>query len=479
MDLNSLTFLLFAIGVVVLSNCFPSAAGRGTVLALASAMFIGSYASTPLQLVPLLSFLALCFGVVRAVQWRPSRRMVWAGVTTVLLCFVYLKRFSFIDSLPALPFAYVMVGLSYILFRIIHLTVDISQGMLQEKIGPIAFFNYTCNFLSFVSGPIQRYQDFAEVSNKRLRLDDKVVSAAFSRIVGGFVKVAVISGIANHIFNPLVTRLTEQSGGMSMPAMALLFATTAITYVIYLYYNFSGYMDIVIGIGRLIGIDLPENFNKPFSSRNFLEFWSRWHITLSDWFKTYVFNPLMKCMVNRIPSVAMLPALGVIAFFVTFMLMGMWHGTGSVFLIYGLMMGAGASANKLWQVAMPRCLGKQRYKALCGGVMYPWLCSGMTCAWFALGLACFWLELPQFTFLAQSLGVLGIIFAFCVLTLASAIILGLTRYASGRLAPLASRMAARARGVVVHNMMLGTRVVIIGLVLSFFHKAPEFVYRAF
>ncbi|HTF16480.1 MAG TPA: hypothetical protein VK658_00335, partial [Chryseolinea sp.] len=145
----------------------------------------------------------------------------------------------------------------------------------------------------------------------------------------------------------------------------------------------------------------------------------------------------------------------------------------------GLMMGAGASANKLWQVAMPRCLGKQRYKALCGGVMYPWLCSGMTCAWFALGLACFWLELPQFTFLAQSLGVLGIIFAFCVLTLASAIILGLTRYASGRLAPLASRMAARARGVVVHNMMLGTRVVIIGLVLSFFHKAPEFVYRAF
>ena len=479
MDLNSITFLLFAIGVIVLSNCFPSASGRSTVLAFASAVFIGSYASSPSQLMPLVAYVILCFAVVRAVQWRPSRTVLWMGVIAVCLCFVYLKKFSFIDTLAPLPFTYVMVGFSYILFRVIHLAIDISQGMLQDKVEPIAFFNYTCNFLSFVSGPIQRYQDFVKSGNTRLQLDDEKVFAAFSRIVGGFVKVAVISGVADQIFNMLATPLLEHSGGIPISALAIRFAAASLVYVIYLYYNFSGYMDIVIGIGWLIGLDLPENFNKPFSSRNFLEFWSRWHMTLSGWFKTYVFNPLMKCMINRVQAVSMQPAVGVIAFFLTFMLMGMWHGTTGMFLIYGLMMGAGASANKLWQIAMPFFIGKQQYKSLSRGVVYSYLCTGLTCAWFAFGLTCFWLDLPQFTSLSRSLGTLGILFAFCALTAASGTVLFMTHCLGERLLPATSRLVTLARGLIARNLILGSRVMLLAVVVSFFHKASEFVYRAF
>lgn len=479
MELTSFTFLVFAIVVIVLSNCFASKAGRQIVLAFSSAVFIGSYANSVVQLMPLLIFLVLCYGVVTAVQRRPSTLMLWLGLIAILLSFIYLKQFSFIGSLPALPFTYAMVGLSYILFRVIHLAVDIRQGVLRDKIEVITFFNYTCNFLSFTSGPIQRYRDFVATSNTPLHLNNEKVFAAFSRVVKGFVKVVVISAIANYLFELVSTRLVNQGSGLSMPLAAILFAATATVYMVYLYYNFSGYMDIVIGIGRLMGFDLPENFNKPFLSKNFLEFWSRWHITLSDWFKTYVFNPLMKFMVSHKPDVALQPALGVIAFFVTFLLMGMWHGTTSIFLLYGVMMGAGASANKLWQIAMARFLGKRRYKALADNTLYACLCTGMTCAWFAIALTCFWIETSQFTFLVQLLGAQGMLLAFCALAITSGAALGVARYFAERFVPTTHPVAINAHGLVVRNLLLGTHVMVIAVVVSFFHKTPEFVYRAF
>jgi alginate O-acetyltransferase complex protein AlgI len=479
MELTSITFLIFAISVIVLSNCFPSMTGRRCVIAIASVAFIGSHASSVLHLVPLLFFLLLSYGVVRSLQWRSSGPMLYAGLAMILTSFIYLKQFSVIDSLPTLPFLYLMLGLSYILFRVIHLAVDIRQGALRDKIGPLEFFSYTCNFLTLVSGPIQRYQDFMRASKARLLLDNEIVSSAFSRLVKGFVKVAVISAIANYAFESLSKYLMEQGNGLSLPSMATLYAMTAMVYTIYLYYNFSGYMDIVIGIGWLVGFDLPENFNKPFLSRNFLEFWSRWHMTLSDWFKTYVFNPLMKTLVTRIQVVAWQPALGVVAFFVTFLLMGMWHGTSSMFLIYGLMMGAGASLNKIWQMTMSRFLGKKRYKALADQTFYKYLCTGMTCSWFALALSCFWTDMSQLSALARSLGTLGLFMAFCALAIASGVVLGVTGSVASRLAPLAYRIPVLARGTIARNLVLATHVMVIVTVTSFFHKAPEFVYRAF
>ncbi|MDB5799933.1 MAG: hypothetical protein JWL63_872 [Rhodocyclales bacterium] len=477
MAFTSFNFLALVTLVVLLTQCFASPLGRSLVLAAGSAVFVASYLTSPLQIVPLAAFLALCYGMVVWVQARPSRAALAISISLVVASFIYLKKFSFLDGIATLPFPYLVIGLSYILFRVIHILVDACQGGLPAKIGLLAFFNYTSNFLAFVSGPIQRFQDYAERCAAPLVLDEEKVFAAFSRAITGFVKLAIVSAVANYFFGSLSAQLFATSD--AWPKAVAIYALAASIYTIYLYYNFAGYMDIVIGVSWLIGLDLPENFNKPFSSRNFLEFWSRWHMTLSDWFKLYVFNPLLKSMAMRVESPALQPYLGVIAFFVTFLIMGMWHGTTNVFLVYGLLLGAAASANKFWQINMTKRLGKQRYKALAANPLYAWFCTGLTFAFFALALTCFWTDMAQLQGLVRLLGIGGILAALLAMAVVAGVLLMAGHALTSWLTPRIEGWSNATRGFVARNLLLGTRVLGIAVVASFFHKAPEFVYRAF
>ena len=130
----------------------------------------------------------------------------------------------------------------------------------------------------------------------------------------------------------------------------------ATIYTVYLYFNFSGYMDIVIGVARFLRFHLPENFNRPFFADNFIEFWARWHITLSTWLKTYVYNPLLIILMRRYPSPNLESFFAVIAYFVTFFLVGVWHGQTSEFIVFGALQGLGVSVNKLHQVVLASML---------------------------------------------------------------------------------------------------------------------------
>src|SRR4029077_2686093 len=152
----------------------------------------------------------------------------------------------------------------------------------------------------------------------------------------------------------------------------------AVAYPLYLYFNFSGYTDIVIGIAGFLRLRLPENFNRPFSSTNFIDFWGRWHITLSAWLKTYVFNPLTKVLMKRFPSAKAQPVIGVVAFFVTFFLIGVWHGQTPAFLIFGVLLGTGVSVNKLFQILMDKWLGHSAYKQLASNSIYCAFSRGRT-----------------------------------------------------------------------------------------------------
>jgi hypothetical protein len=238
-------------------------------------------------------------------------------------------------------------------------------------------------------------------------------------------------------------------------------------------------MDIVIGVGRLLDQELPENFNRPFAARNFLEFWSRWHITLSDWFKTYLFNPLMKTLVDAFPQPAMVSYLGVIAFFVTFFVMGIWHGTTTVFAIYGLMMGAGASANKLWQLVMTDRLGRKRYRALGQHRLYYYACRGLTCAYFAVGVTCLWVDMDQLRWLWRALGPVGWLAALLLLAMACAAAMFLQDLVLGWARRWRSWAVVPSRRGACGNLLSAAQILLILMVSSFFHKAPEFVYRAF
>ena len=176
----------------------------------------------------------------------------------------------------------------------------------------------------------------------------------------------------------------------------------------------------------------------------------------------------------------MLPYLGVIAFFVTFFVMGVWHGSTGVFVIYGLVMGAGASLNKLWQVFMTKHLGKKRYKAIGESVVYASLARGLLFAFFALAVTALWVNMDQLSLVAGRLGVGGLVLALFGTALCAAFAGPLVDLAGRMLESSAPRLDRPGVAVVVtRNLILASEVLLIFGVASFFHKAPEFVYKAF
>jgi alginate O-acetyltransferase complex protein AlgI len=479
MSLTSPLFFAFLAATIVAFHINESVAYRRFVLGVANAVFIASYLTDFTQAVPLLAFLALGYVCVSILYLRKSSLVLMLGVAAVLCLYVFLKRFSFFEGLGHLPFPYLTVGLSYILFRILHIMVDVRSGDLVERIGPLAFFRFTCNFLCFVSGPIQRYQDFSAADGpSRVQLDSSKVYEAFSRIATGYVKFVIIAATAEYAFTFLSPQLL-QATSLPFPKLCATYAAVASLYTIYLYFNFSGYMDIVIGVGTLLGQSLPENFDKPFSARSFLEFWQRWHMTLSQWFKFYLFNPLVMLLMTWFPAPALTPYLGVLAFFVTFLVMGVWHGTTAVFVIYGLLMGAGASINKLWQVACTERLGKKRYRMLSESTAYVYFARGLTIGYYVLALTCLWVtELPQFTHLMMRLGVAGILGTFVLLVAGFAMAALILDSAVARFrAPLS--FSAIGGGEIIRNFTLASKMMAIFAVATLLHKAPDFVYKAF
>jgi D-alanyl-lipoteichoic acid acyltransferase DltB (MBOAT superfamily) len=476
MAFTSPTFLLFVLIVVLLVNAAPSA--RAWLLLGANVVFLASHVSRANELVPLLAFIALGYVLVEALRRTRSTSLLWAGLASVVVGFVWLKKYAFVPDSLGLPMVYAVVGLSYVLFRVVHLMIDAKQGELGARISPLSFFNYTASFLTLTAGPIQRYPEFSRAQAESKALDEAGVFSCVSRIITGFIRVSVVSAVFNYLFATVSSRLLDPHVTLSWSGRLGAYSASSLFYTVFLYANFAGYMDIVIGVGGLLGQELPENFDRPFRARNFLELWTRWHITLSQWFRTYVFNPLLQVLAARVTSAKLAPYLAVVAFFVTFLLMGIWHGATSVFVLYGLFMGAGASVNKLWQLLAIKRFGKAKYKAWCEKPPIAYLARGLTFSYFAFGLSCLWLNLSELLGIASRLGPSGILLGYLGLSIGAALALLALDLLSAGLARL-KRTAWNEPGLVVRNLGLGLQILLIFSVSSFFHKAPEFVYRAF
>src|SRR4051812_44369517 len=252
MDVASLTFVGFALGAALLFHAASSLFYRKLILTGANLVFIGSYLAEFRQVLPLAFFLAFGYGAIELVRRRRSGLALTVGLIATLALYIFLKRFSFLSDLPTLPFSYLIIGLSYILFRIVHLMVDALSEPWDKPIQPWSFLNYTCNFLTLVSGPIQRYDDFrrGEESLGQTLVSD-VVIGSFSRMIVGFVKVSVLSATANYLFQDVSYHILGGNDAMSAITFVVYYAVGAAAYTGYLYFNFSGYIDIVIAIGAL------------------------------------------------------------------------------------------------------------------------------------------------------------------------------------------------------------------------------------
>lgn len=476
MNVPSYEFLAFAGIVAILINLSAKAGWRRTILLLANLGFVATFTYDPTQLAPFAALLVLGFGSMKLMERFKSRVIFVAFVVIVLFMFCWLKRYAFVPSELFLPFPYFAVGMSYVFFRIMHLIIDAYQDALPDRVGALSYVNYTLNFTCLVSGPIQLYPDYhRSESEDPPALNRQAVEDGLARIVTGFFKVSVVSAALAYVQNASIAALTTQH---TLESRVLFGGMVLSLFPVYLYFNFSGYTDFVIGAARFLRLTLPENFNKPFTSRSVLEFWGRWHMTLSNWLKTYVYSPLLLSLMRRFPSPRVQAYLGVFAYFVTFFLIGAWHGQTPKFLFFGLLTGLGISANKLYEIVMLRKLGRTRYRDLCENAVHAAISRGLNFLWFSFTMLWFWSDWPQLGHFAALLGPGAIALAFAAVLVTAALVLsGIARLSDE--APLASRTFSNFSGYLRTAWYTALVVLTISLTLVLNAPAPHLVYKAF
>jgi alginate O-acetyltransferase complex protein AlgI len=423
MDVTSFQFLGFTLAAGLLYNLRGSVFWRQTILLIANVAFLAAMAANWKAYVPLAAFLGIGYLSIRLMRRQGWRGLFFPLTGLIILLYIWLKKYSFIPDRFFLPLPYVTIGLSYIFFRVVHMIVDARDEAYAQSVGIVPYLNYTLNFTTIAAGPIQLYPDFAASQLRPVRppLTLAQCGIALERVVIGFFKLRILSAIFLAVQQAAIARLSE---GQGLADKIVTGGVIVTAYTMYLYFNFSGFVDMMIGAARVFRMDLPENFDRPFSATSFIEFWSRWHMSLSNWLKTYVYLPLVKVLMRKFPSPQIEPFLGVAGFFVTFFLVGVWHGQTSEFLCFGLLQGGGVSLNKLYQILLAKAVGRKRYKALDKNAFYCALSRGLTFTYFTFTLIWFWSSWQQIGHLASALSLTQEILMWMAVWLGSAAALG-------------------------------------------------------
>ncbi len=243
----------------------------------------------------------------------------------------FIKNFNAVTglSLPLLGIV-LPIGISFYTFQILSYTIDVSRGNAAAQKNPITLGAYVAMFPQLIAGPIVRYTDIAAQLDRRSHSVEKIALGTRRFVIGLAKKVLIANQLAELI------NAFKASGDKSV----LFVWVYAIAYSVHIYFDFSGYSDMAIGLGKIFGFDFPENFNYPFISKSGTEFWRRWHMTLGSWFRDYVYIPMGG---NRVSKPRWLLNILTVWF-----LTGFWHGADWTFILWGLFFAALLVAEKLW-----------------------------------------------------------------------------------------------------------------------------------
>jgi alginate O-acetyltransferase complex protein AlgI len=309
-------------------------------------------ATTPPQLIQYFVFIVVIGIIILAITRFSYRSIRAISFTIILLIFILiilktpalsLQSSIFFRTLANRPVENASftdlrwLGISYIAFRLIHVLRDKQMARLPELSLP-EFATYVLFFPSLVAGPIDRAERFAQDLRKDFVLSQDAALLAGQRIfLGLFKKFVIADALALIALNdPLATQV-RSTGWMWIVMYA---------YAFQIYFDFSGYTDIAIGIAGLVGIQLPENFVAPYTKPNLTQFWNSWHMTLTQWFRSYFFNPFNRWMrgFKSLPAWVMI-LVGQVA---TMLLIGLWHGITLNFISWGLWHGLGLFLQNRW-----------------------------------------------------------------------------------------------------------------------------------
>src|SRR5580704_11503152 len=300
MSLCSLAFVFFCMVVVAVFQLAGGKRLRQLILAAANAAFLFTFVPDVRSWIYFAVVLAGTYLALVSVRFSRRGSVVAAGIVLSALVFFWFKRYSFFGAWVPYEWGLAksppeLVGLTYMLCKLIHMLVDEWQGQLAP-FSWWSYLNYQLAFFTLTAGPIQRYNDFAASWNKmdEQPRDPREGVLLWTRLLLGMLKISVLATWAHSIF--------VKASNVAEPHSLAHAVTCFYVYPAYLYFNFAGYTDVMIGIGGLLGFKLPENFNRPFLARNVLDFWDRWHISVTHWIRDYVFMASYKLAASRFPS---------------------------------------------------------------------------------------------------------------------------------------------------------------------------------
>lgn len=340
MVFSSSIFLFGFLPLVLLGYLWAGPRGRDALLLFASLCF---YAwGEPVFVAVLIVSVACNHGLGRLLHRRPEATgLFWMGIAGNLLPLVIFKYGPFlytnlvqtlgglgidlnpapawVQHFPALP-----IGISFYTFQAISYLTDIKRRVTTPAANPIQFGMYLAMFPQLIAGPIVRFTDIREQIEQRQIGWDHFHSGVSRFVLGLTRKVLIADPLALAADAVFASPTAELSPGLAWLALA--------AYTLQIYHDFAGYSDMAIGIGRMLGFRFPENFDRPYTARSLREFWQRWHLTLSRWFRDYLYIPLGG---NRVapPRVAL-------NLLTVFFLCGLWHGASWNFVVWGLFHGA-------------------------------------------------------------------------------------------------------------------------------------------
>ena len=329
MVFSSLPFVYYFLPAVVVCYFLVPRKLKNTILLLFSLAFYawGEPKYVVLMVVTILSFYLCGLAIGR---WSKYKKLflILSVVVGVGLLGVFKYADFFISgfsaatgiSIPLLRLA-LPVGISFYTFQSLSYTIDVYRGNVPAQKNLIAFGAYVTLFPQLIAGPIVRYVDVARELENRTHSWEGICYGLRRFLIGLGKKVLVADQFA------LLIKLFRQSQAPSVTFYWLY----AIAFMLNIYFDFSGYSDMAIGLGRIFGFHFGENFDYPYVSRSITEFWRRWHISLGSWFRDYVYIPLGG---NRVKT-----ARWVLNILAVWMLTGLWHGAAWNFVLWGLMFG--------------------------------------------------------------------------------------------------------------------------------------------
>ena len=328
---SSIPFLFYFLPAVLIVYFLLPRVAKNAWLLISSLVF---YAwGEPKYVFLMLGTIVLFYGCGLGIGYAKTKsvKKLWLTISVVIslgLLAVFKYADFFVENFNAatglsVPFLRLAlpVGISFYTFQCLSYTIDVYRGNAKVQKNPISFGAYVVLFPQLIAGPIVRYVDVARELDERTHSWDDVAQGLRRFVIGLSKKIILADSFA------LLLNLFRQSNEPSV----LFYWMYAIGFMFNIYFDFSGYSDMAIGLGRVFGFHFIENFNYPYLSKSIAEFWRRWHMSLGSWFRDYVYIPMGG---NRVKTLRW-----VFNIFTVWMLTGFWHGAAWNFILWGLMFG--------------------------------------------------------------------------------------------------------------------------------------------